>query len=127
MEVQGTNHVRFLTGLLVPQDTTRTLLVTASMLGSCCPKSMARRYVLLCQYRAINWAVTVCPVPGRHTGTAHAKQGQVQLQLAWSDPFSGSGTDEFQLNSPNELSVRSTIKVQGGEAIYTTIYNRKQK
>lgn len=64
---------------------------------------------------------------GRHTGSAHVKPGKVQLQLSWSDPFSGSGMDEFQLNTPDELSVRSTIKIQGGEAAYTTIYNRKKK
>lgn len=63
--------------------------------------------------------------PGRHTGTAHAKHGMVQLQISWPAPFSGSGLEEYELNKPDELSVRSTIRVEGGETVYTTIYNRK--
>lgn len=64
---------------------------------------------------------------GDLTGTAHAHNGKVQLQLSWSSPLPGSCIDVFQLNTHNELSLKTTVKVESGETTYITIYHRKDE
>eukprot|EP00878_Enallax_costatus_P043997 GHUV01052133.1.p1 GENE.GHUV01052133.1~~GHUV01052133.1.p1 ORF type:complete len:130 (+),score=22.91 GHUV01052133.1:443-832(+) len=63
---------------------------------------------------------------GRHSGSlsvpAHDK---VQLNVAWNDPFGGTGTDVFHMPNPDVLHVDSEMLVHGKSCKYRTVYKRQ--
>ena len=47
------------------------------------------------------------------------------INLQWGDPVAGQGVDYMWLPAPDTLHIRSTVAVEGREAQYLMVYNRK--
>lgn len=65
---------------------------------------------------------------GKHEGRAVAPSdsGELTLELSWGAPFAGSGTDVWSLGDDGtELTVSSTIRIDGRSCSYRTVYRKK--
>ncbi len=50
--------------------------------------------------------------------------GELRLDMKWSDPVGGTGTDAFSLVDQDTLHVSSVIRIGGKKASYRTVYRR---
>ena len=64
---------------------------------------------------------------GSHKGNAQLDEAGTTLviNLQWGDPVAGQGVDYMWLPAPDTLHIRSTVAVEGREAQYLMVYNRK--
>jgi hypothetical protein len=66
--------------------------------------------------------------PSRQLALAPSPRPQPSLlvmDLAWDEPFAGTGMDVYELVDPDLLHLHSTMRIGGEEATCTSVFRRK--
>ncbi len=68
--------------------------------------------------------------PLRAAGRAAARRLRLTrhplLRPGTQDPYGGTGTDEFCLAGPDELRIKTQLRVGGDSVTYTQVYRRRR-